>query len=74
MRTLGIAILGVFAGVLAGLLVFNELLGRLLVASGSGIDAPWTFVIGFGPMVLAAVGAVVAVLIDQRIRARRSRP
>lgn len=72
MRTLGIAILGVFAGVLAGLLVFNELLGRLLVASGSGIDAPLAFVIGFGPMVFAAVGAVVAVLIDQRIR--RSRP
>lgn len=74
MRTLGAAIVGVFAGVLAGLLVFNELLGRLLVASGADIGVPWGLVIGFGPIVLAVVGAVIAVLVDQRMRARRSRP
>lgn len=73
MRTLGAAIVGVFAGVLVALLVFNELLGRLLAGSGSGVEAPWTFVIGFAPIVLAVAGAVVAVLIEQRARARRSR-
>lgn len=73
MRTLGAAIVGVFAGVLAGLLVFHELLGRLLVAAGADIGVAWGLVIGFGPMVLAVAGAVVAVLVDQRLRARGNR-
>ncbi|WP_343951898.1 DUF5957 family protein [Nonomuraea longicatena] len=63
MRTLGVAILGLFAGLAAGFVLLSEVLGRLVVDNGE-IDAPWTFVIGFGPMILAGVGAVAAVLID----------
>ncbi|MFD4198211.1 MULTISPECIES: DUF5957 family protein [Amycolatopsis] len=69
MRTLGVAILGLFAGLAVGFLVFGELVGRLAGQDGQ-VDAPWTFVIGFGPQLLAAAGAVVAVLIDQRRRNR----
>lgn len=73
MRTLAVTILGVFLGVLAGLLVFNELLARLLVASGTDIGVAWGLVIGLGPWVSAIVGAVTAVFIDQRMRTRGGR-
>ncbi|MCF6425649.1 MULTISPECIES: DUF5957 family protein [Amycolatopsis] len=69
MRTLGVAILGLFAGLAVGFLVFSELVGRLAARDGQ-VDAPWTFVIGFGPQLLAVAGAVAAVLIDQRRRNR----
>ena len=64
MRSLGIAVLGIFAGLIVGFLVFSELIGRLLVAGGSGVHAPWTFVIGLAPWVLAIVGAPAAIAID----------
>lgn len=69
MRTLGVAILGLFLGLAVGFLVFSELVGRIVASNGS-VEAPWTFVIGFGPQVLAAVGAVLAVVIDNRYRKR----
>ena len=65
MRTLGVAILGLFVGLAAGFLLFSELVARLVVHDGT-VDPPWTFVIGFGPQVLAVAGAVVAVVIDRR--------
>jgi len=72
MRTLGVAILGLFAGLAVGFLVFSELIGRIAVRAGDGaVEAPWTFVIGFGPQVLAVVGAVLAVSIDNRRRQRK---
>jgi hypothetical protein len=64
MRILGVAILGLFTGLAVGFLVFSELIGRLVLANGS-VSAPWAPVIGFGPQVLAVVGAVVAVLVDR---------
>jgi hypothetical protein len=72
MRTLGVAILGLFLGLVAGFLIFSELVGRL-VASNGVVEAPWTFVIGFGPQILAVAGAVVAVVIDLRIHGRRQK-
>jgi hypothetical protein len=69
MRTLGVAILGLFAGLAVGFLIFSEVVGRLAVDNGS-VAAPWTFVIGFGPQILAVAGAVIAVVIDNRYRAR----
>lgn len=68
MRTLGVAILGVFIGLVTGFLIFNEIIGRLVVAANGYLEAPWTFIIGFGPQVLAAVGAMLAVTIDKRRR------
>jgi hypothetical protein len=72
MRTLGVAILGLFIGLAVGFLVFSELIGRIAVSRGNGtVEAPWTFVIGFGPQVLAVAGAVLAVVIDSRGRSRK---
>lgn len=73
MRTVGVTTLGVFIGFLAGVAVFHELLSRLLVAAGADIGAPLGLVIAFGPIVLAVIGAVVAVLINQRLRMKRAR-
>lgn len=82
MRTLAVAILGVFCGLAAGFLIFDELVGRLLFGrlhlgplqgtGGAGIGLVWALVIAFGPWVLAVIGAVVAVTIDQRRRAGSS--
>lgn len=69
MRTLGVAILGLFIGLAVGFLIFSEIVGRLAVDNGS-VEAPWTFVIGFGPQVLALAGAVIAVGVDSRYRSR----
>lgn len=72
MRTVGVTILGLFIGLAVGFLFFSELIGRLVVSNGNGtVEAPWTFIIGFGPQVLAIVGAVLAVVIDNRRRGAR---
>jgi len=72
MRTLGVTILGLFAGLAVGFLLFSELIGRIVVDSGNGVvDAPWTFIIGFGPQVFAVAGAVLAVVIDNHRRAKK---
>ncbi|WP_024875789.1 DUF5957 family protein [Saccharomonospora piscinae] len=72
MRTLGVAVLGIFAGLAVGFTVFSELLGRLVVDNGVA-EAPWTFVIGFGPQLTAVAGGIVAVVIDNRVRRRQER-
>lgn len=69
MRTAGVAILGALAGLLAGFLVFDELLGRLLAAGGSEAGVGLGLLIGFGPWVLAIAGAVTAARLAQRKRA-----
>lgn len=73
MRTLGVAILGVFAGLIVGYGLIDQLLSRLLIAGGADIGVGWGLMIGFGPIVLAVVGAVVAIVIDQRLRSRGAR-
>lgn len=71
MRNVGVAVLGVLAGLVAGYLVFDELLTHLVASDESGVQPPWTFVVGLGPFVLAITGAVVAVAIHQRARSKR---
>lgn len=73
MRTFGVAVLGVFAGLIAGFGLVDEVLSRLLLAGGAGIGVAWGLVIGFGPAVFAVIGAVVAIVIDQRLRNRGAR-
>ena len=68
MRTIGVAILGVFAGLLAGLLVEN-LVGQFAVAGGT-ISAPVAAVLGLALPVGGIVGAVAAFSIDARLRSR----
>lgn len=69
MRTLGVAILGIFLGLITGFILFNEIIGRMLVGSDN-LGGPWLFVIGLGPQLFAVVGGVTAVVIDRRIRDR----
>ncbi|TDD62163.1 hypothetical protein E1263_04615 [Kribbella antibiotica] len=73
MRTLGVAVLGLFLGLLAGLLIFGELVGRIVVANKGSVEAPWTFVIGFGQQGLAIAGLIAAIVIDHRRRAGTSK-
>lgn len=73
MRTFGMAILGVFAGLIIGFGLVDELLSRLLMAGGVDIGAGWGLTIGFGPIVFAVIGAVVAIVIDRRLRNRGAR-
>ncbi|CAM2822618.1 DUF5957 domain-containing protein [Saccharomonospora xinjiangensis] len=70
MRTLGVAVLGVFAGLAVGFALFSELVGRLVAADGV-VETPWAFVIGFGPQLTAVVGGVLAVVLDNKLRRRR---
>lgn len=72
MRTLGMAVLGLFVGLAVGFVVFDEIVARVVVAQGP-VSTPWALVIGFGQQALAVVGAVVAVVVDRRVRARRRR-
>ncbi|GAA4203100.1 DUF5957 family protein [Actinocatenispora rupis] len=72
MRTLGMAVLGLFVGLAVGFVVFDEIVARVVVAQGP-VSTPWALVIGFGQQALAVVGAVVAVVVDRRVRAHRRR-
>lgn len=69
MRTLGVAVLGLFIGLIAGALLTSAI-GRPLVADGGAEDIS----IGVGLLlgmlmpVLGIAGAVVAVVIERRSR------
>lgn len=69
MRTLGVAILGVFLGIIAGF-ALNELVGVLALASGH-LAASWLILLRASPAVLAVVGGAVAVVVDNRSRRRK---
>ncbi|WP_405057258.1 hypothetical protein OG474_31575 [Kribbella sp. NBC_01505] len=73
MRTVGVAVLGLFLGLLAGLIVFGELIGRIVVANNGSVEAPWTLVIGFGQQGFAIAGVIAAIVIDRRLRAGTSK-
>ena len=68
MRTFGVAAAGLLAGLVLGFLLFSEVLGRLVVhrQSGHEISAGMAAIIGFGPVIFAVAGAVLAVVIDRR--------
>ncbi|MGL5817985.1 MAG: DUF5957 family protein [Phycicoccus sp.] len=70
MRKVALAVGGILAGVLVGLLV-NDVLVRLLLDDGTIPESlPLALFLGFLPVFLAGTGAVVALLLDAR-RGRR---
>lgn len=73
MRTVGVAILGIFVGLVVGFLVFGELVARAVVASTGTVELPWTLVIGFGPQAFAVLGGLVGVVVDRVVRSRGTR-
>ncbi|WP_040421840.1 hypothetical protein [Actinopolymorpha alba] len=67
MRTLGVAILGLFIGLVAGALLTSAL-GRPMVAGGGDISISAGILLGMVMPVLGVAGAVIAVIIDRKSR------
>lgn len=74
MRNLGVGVIGLFSGLLVGLLI-TELIARPLVAASDqgsiGSSVPLALLLGFAPPVLAVVGVVVALRVDRAVRRDR---
>ncbi|MGH3658629.1 MAG: hypothetical protein ACRDUA_18390 [Micromonosporaceae bacterium] len=71
MRALGVGILGLFCGLLAGFMV-TEIVAVSVMGPGGQLpeSLPLMIVLGWISPVMAVVGVVVALLIDGRIRSR----
>ena len=71
MRKLGVAVLGLFIGLVTGLLL-TDVIARLALAAGVHLpDAlPLAILLGFLSPILAVAGVVVALGIDGRARRR----
>jgi hypothetical protein len=70
MRRIGVTVLGLASGLLAGLIV-HDVLARVLLDDGAFPDSlPAALLVGFLTPALAVAGAVVALVVDSR-RARR---
>ena len=67
MRTLGIAVLGLFIGLIAGALLTSAV-GRPIVEGGDGISVGAGILLGSIMPLLGICGAVIAVLIDRKSR------
>jgi hypothetical protein len=63
-RTVGAAVAGMFAGLLLGVLLTDPIV-RL---TGTDVAPATALLLGLGPPVLAVLGAMAGVLIDQRRR------
>lgn len=72
MRKLGIGVLGLFCGLLVALVVI-EVIARAALADGGTPSGGVAAVLGLTMPVLAVAGVLVALLIDSRIRAGRSK-
>ncbi|MGH7910327.1 MAG: hypothetical protein ACREQM_08195 [Candidatus Dormibacteraceae bacterium] len=70
MRTIGAAILGLFLGLLAGILL-TDVAGRMVVAGGSSIGA--SLVVGLMTPAASLVGAVAGIVVEQRVQNGRRR-
>ncbi|WP_216215944.1 DUF5957 family protein [Amycolatopsis aidingensis] len=68
MRTLVVAILGVFTGLLAGFVLIEIIAAFVAAQSGGWMGRTWSLVAGFGPIIMAIAGAVVAIIIDNKIQ------
>ncbi|ACQ82245.1 hypothetical protein Bcav_4004 [Beutenbergia cavernae DSM 12333] len=69
MRSLGLAIAGLFGGWLLATAVIGAF--RALTLAATGAAAPVPFVLRFAPEVLAVLGAVLVPVLAARARARR---
>lgn len=72
MRKLGVALLGLFSGLLTGLLI-SEFVSRIALSGGADIgqNLPLALFLGLIWPVLGVVGALVALWIDGRLRLDR---
>jgi hypothetical protein len=71
MRRLGVAVLGLFVGLLASFLLIEVVASISLGADGLMPDSlPLALLLGFLTPVLVVVGVVVALVIDGRLRHR----
>jgi hypothetical protein len=69
MRTLGLTVLGLVAGLVVGLLL-TDVVARIAMSGGGDIgdNLPLAMLLGFAPIILAILGAVAAPLIDHRVQ------
>jgi hypothetical protein len=65
MRRLGVAVLGLFSGLLSGFLLI-EVIAR--ISLGSSGQVPDSLLLGYLTPVLAILGVVLALVIDGRMR------
>lgn len=73
MRTIGAAILGIFLGLIVGILL-TEIVGRTLVATGSvsGAGTALLAVVSLLLPVWGLIGGVAGVVIERRMHHRRA--
>lgn len=68
MRTIGVAVLGLFSGAFVGV-ALTDLATRVFVSgNGSSDSADAAYTIGVAPPVFALFGSVVAIAIDWHLR------
>jgi hypothetical protein len=69
MRTVGFTVLGLAAGLVAGLLL-TDVVTRIAMPGGGNIadNLPLAMLLGFAPIILGILGAVTAPLIDRRVQ------
>jgi hypothetical protein len=69
MRRLGVAVLGLFSGLLTGFLLIEVIARISLGSSGQVLDSlPLGLLLGYLTPVLAILGVVLALVIDGRMR------
>ncbi|WP_117212921.1 hypothetical protein [Allorhizocola rhizosphaerae] len=73
MRTLGVAILGLFLGLIAGALLTSAVARPIVAGNDGAIPVGVGILLGAIMPVLGVVGAVVAIMIDRRSGRRRTR-
>jgi hypothetical protein len=71
MRKIGVAILGLFGGLLTGFLLL-EVIARIVLGNDGQVpdSLPLALLLGYLTPVLAIVGVVIALVIDGRLRHR----
>jgi hypothetical protein len=71
MRKLGVAVLGLFGGLLTGFLLL-EVIARIVLGNDGQVpdSLPLALLLGYLTPVLAIVGVVIALVIDGRMRHR----
>ena len=66
MRTVVVAVLGIFSGLLLSFVLIDVGMSTTTQQGRESADSVWRPVAGFGPFLMAAAGAAVAIAIDRR--------
>ncbi|PRX99793.1 DUF5957 family protein [Allonocardiopsis opalescens] len=72
MRTIGIAVAGLFGGLVFGFVLSEAIAIAAVLAMGGSPDMPWLRALRYLPLLFAVAGAVGAPLVDARIRRGRA--